>query len=121
MQKDLLNGLFGSQLAGVDDYIRVGRNLVGIRNPGELLDEAGAGLGIQTLAVAALADFKGRGEMHQDESAVRLNDGAHLLAHVVERGDRGADGDSPVLGNFRGDESNTSNVEVAVLAGESEF
>ena len=58
MQDDLLGGFVGRDLGGVDRDFGVGRSLVGIGNAGELLDDAGAGLGVQSLAVAAFADLQ---------------------------------------------------------------
>src|SRR3546814_12698792 len=62
-----------------------------------LADLAGARLGIEALAVAALALLERGGDVNQDEVATGLFDHlAHLLAGLVERRDRRADGDATV-------------------------
>ena len=56
-----------------------------------------AGLGVEALAVAALALLQRRGHVDQEERAAGLVDHrADLLAGLVERRDRAADRDAAV-------------------------
>src|SRR6202171_6364441 len=46
VQNDFLGCFLGRQLAGIDGYLSVGRNLIGIRDTGELLEDSSPSLGI---------------------------------------------------------------------------
>ena len=76
------------------------RRLVGIGDAGELLDDAGAGLGVEALAVAALADLERGRDVDLEEAAGGLDHVAHLGAGRGVGGDRRADGDAAVLGDL---------------------
>src|SRR6516165_1862755 len=115
MQEDLLGGFSWRQVTGVQDHIRIFWRFVRIRNPGELFDKASPSLRIQPFAVSLFANLQSRGEMHEYESAVRLDQCPHLFAHLIKRCDGRADGDSPVLGDLRGNKPDPSYVDVAVL------
>src|SRR3954452_24812481 len=49
---------------GVDDALARDRRLVRVAQAGELADLAGAGLGVEPLHVALLADLEGGGQVH---------------------------------------------------------
>src|SRR6516162_9503647 len=115
MQEDLVGGFFWRQVTGVQGHIRIFWRLVGIRNPGKLFDEASPSLRIQPFAVSFFANLQSRGEMHEYESAVGLDQCPHLFAHLIKRCDGRADGDSPVLGDLRGHKPAPSDVDIAVL------
>src|SRR3546814_7386787 len=84
-----------------------------------LADLAGARLGIEALAVAALALLERGGDVNQGEVATGLFDHlAHLLAGLVERRDRRADGDATVASDLGGHPADTTDVGLAVLFGE---
>ena len=100
MQNNLLRRFLGRQFARIDGNFRVRRNLVRIGNAGELFENAGACLGIETFAVALLANLHRSGHMHQNESAVRINHLPHVLASGIVRSDGRANRNSAVLGNF---------------------
>ena len=87
---------------GVDDDLGARRRLVGVAHPGELADLAGAGLGVQALHVALLADLERGGQVHQHEAAVLLDQRAGLLAGRLVRGDRGDDDGAAVLDDLAG-------------------
>src|SRR2546421_8484318 len=59
--------------------------------------------------------------MHHDKPAQRRNHGADLFSRGIVRSDGRTDGDSPVLGDFRSDVSDASNVKVAMFAGKSKL
>ena len=94
---------------------------IGIGDAGELFENSGAGFGIKTFAVALLAGLDRRGDVHQDESAHRIDQGAHVLAGCIVGGDGSADGDASVLGDLRGDVPDAADVDVAMLFGEAQF
>jgi hypothetical protein len=58
--------------------------------------------------------------MHQDEASTRLHGTSHFFADRIVRRDRSTDCDAAVLGNFRRDESDAANVQVAVLLGKTQ-
>src|SRR4051812_6622452 len=78
VQDDLLSRLLGGDRGGVDDPLGVGRLLVRIGDPGELLHQTGPCLGVEPLAVAALADLDGRGDVDEDEPATGFDHGPHV-------------------------------------------
>jgi len=54
--------------------------------------------------------------MHQDEAAVRFDQGADFLADLVIGRNRCANGDAAVLGDFRGDVADAEDVDVPMAA-----
>ena len=100
--------------ASVGSFVRVG-------DAGEFLQNAGPRLGIKPLAVALLADFDRGGNVHQNESAVRLDQLANVLSRRVIGCDGRANRDPAILRDFRRDISNAANVNVAMLFRESQF
>jgi len=57
MQNDFLRSFFGSELGGIYPYFGIARFFVGIRNAGELLEDARPGLSVETFPIAPLANF----------------------------------------------------------------
>ena len=80
-----------------------------------------AGLGVEALAVAALALLQRGGDVDEEERAAGLLDHrADLLAGLVERRDRAADRDAAVPGDLGGDPADPADVGLAVLLGEGQ-
>ena len=106
---------------GVDADGRVLRLLVGAGDAGELGDLAGARLGVEALAVAALALLERRGDVDEHEVAAGvLHHLADLLAGLVERRDRRADRDAAVPRDLGGHPADPADVGLAVGLGEGE-
>ena len=81
----------------------------------------GPRLGVEALAVAALALLERRGDVDQEERAAGVGDHLpHLLAGLVERRDRAADRDAAVPGDLRGHPADPADVGLAVLLGEGQ-
>src|SRR5579863_4724131 len=83
MQNDFLRGFLGRKFPGVDRHFGIGGSFIGIGDPSELLEDAGAGLGVQALAVTLLADFDRSRDVHQDEASVGLDHLANVFAGSV--------------------------------------
>ena len=102
---------------GVDADVGVRGLLVGRGDAGELRDLAAPGLGVEALAVAALALLERGGHVHQEERAAGLVDHRpDLLAGRVERRDRAADRHPAVPGDLGGHPADPADVGLAVLA-----
>ena len=84
-------------------------------------DLAGAGLRVQALHVALLADLERGGQVHEHEPAVLLHQRAGLLAGGLVGRDRRDDDRAAVLDDLAGDPADPPDVEVAVLAGERQL
>src|ERR1700722_14084925 len=121
VENDLLRGLLGRKFAGVDGDFGIGRNFVRIGDTSEFLKNAGTRLGVESLAIALLADLNARGDVHQDESTIRLDHLANVFAGRVIRRDGRTNGDPAVLGNFRRHVPDAADVDVAMFFGESQF
>lgn len=115
LQKDLLHGLVRFDVGGINPQLGCLRLFVGVRYPGELLDDSLARFLVQPLAVALFAHFQRGGYVDFDEAAVGFDHVAHFASCGRVRGDGGADGDAAVLGDFAGDEADAQDVEVAVF------
>ena len=97
------------------------RLLVGGGDARELGDLAPPGLGVEALAVAALALLQRGGDVHEEERAAGVGDVlAHLLAGRVERRDRAAHRDATVPRDLGGHPADPADVGLAVLLGEGE-
>ena len=64
---------FGGELFRLDHQFGVGRLFVGVGDAGELLDDPGAGLGVEALAVPGLALLERRRDVGEDEAAAFLS------------------------------------------------
>src|SRR5207249_11747468 len=73
MENNLLSCFLGRQFAGVNRHFGIGGSLIGIGNPGELFENALSCLGVKSLAVALLAHFHRSRDVHENESAIRLD------------------------------------------------
>ena len=103
---------------GRDHDLRVVRGLVGVGDPGELLDLAGASLGVQALQVAPLALLQGGRDVHLAEAVAD-----HLADHVAGldvRRDGRTDHARAVPRQQLGHEPDAEDVGVAVLTAEAE-
>src|SRR2546430_10582691 len=67
MQNNLLRRLFRSEFRGVDHDFRISRLFIRIRDSGELFEDSRSCLGIKTLAVALLTNFKRGSDVHKDK------------------------------------------------------
>ncbi len=85
-----------------------------------MVDEPGAGLGVQALAVAGLADRHRRGDMDQQEVAHLADHAAHLRAGRLVRGDRRADRDATMPCHLGGHVPDARDVQITVGPGEAE-
>src|SRR5215470_9568766 len=121
VQNNFLRCLLRIQIAGIDRHLRIRRQFIGIGNAGEFFDDPGTRLGIQALAIALFTYLHRCGHVHQNESAVRLDHVANVLAYRVVRRDGRANRDPAVLGNFRSHVSDATNVDVAMLLGEPQL
>src|SRR5271165_3270343 len=121
VQNDGLRRFLGAQFGRVNHDFGISGRLVGVRDAGKFLNNAGASLGVQAFAIALFTDINGSGGVHQYETAKRFDHLAHRLTRRRIRRNRSADGDAAVLGDFGGDVADASNVDVAMLLGESEF
>ena len=112
---DVLEGVVDGAAGGVDADVGVLRLLVGGGDAGELGDLAAAGLGVEALAVAALALLERGGDVDEEERAAGLVDhGADLLAGLVEGGDGADDREAAVAGDLGGDPADAADVGLAV-------
>ena len=116
--EDLLRRLLGRLVLGLDHQLGVLRRLVGVGDAGELLDLAGAGLRVEALDVALLADLDRGLDVGLDEAAVHHL--ARLVADLAVGRDRGGDHRHAVAGQQVGDERDAADVGVAVLLREAE-
>ena len=99
--------------------LRVLGGLVGVVDAGEALDEARAGLDVQPLGVALLADLNGDVHEHLDEVGVaRRVDVAGQLAVLHVRRDERHDGDDAGVREQLGHFGHAADVLRAVLGGE---
>src|SRR5579872_5877174 len=121
MQDDLLRRFFRRQFTSIDSDLGIRGDFVGIGNPREFLENAGARFGVKTLTVALLANVHRRRNVHKDEPSVGLDHLAHVLAGRVIGCDRRANGDAAVLRDFRGDIADAPDVDVAMLLRESKL
>ena len=119
--EDVVEGVVDGAAGGVDADVGVLGLLVGGGDAGELGDLAGAGLGVEALAVAALALLERRGHVDEEEGAAGVLDHLpHLLAGLVERRDRAADRDAAVAGDLGRHPADAADVGLAVGLGEGE-
>src|SRR5215208_7560716 len=116
--EDLLRRLLGRLLVGLDGELGVLRRLVGVRDAGELLDLAGARLGVKALDVALLADLERGLGVDLDEPLAHLV--PCLVADVAVGRDRSGDNRDAVAREQVGDEGDAADVGVAVLLRETE-
>ena len=84
------------------DQLGARRRLVGVADAGELGDLAGPRPGVEALDVALLAHLERRGEVHEHEPAVLLDQRAGLLAGGLVGRDRGDDDGAAVLDDLAG-------------------
>ena len=65
MEKDLLSRFLGRDVGRIDAYGGMLGRFVWIGDPGELLDDTGARLGVESFAVSLLTDFEGCGDVDE--------------------------------------------------------
>ena len=101
----------------VQNEIGVGRLLVRVGNPGEVVDNTGPGLGVQALPVPRLAYLDRRRHVDQQEVAGLADHPPDPGPRRRVRSDRRADRDPAVPGDLGGDVADPGNVQVAVARG----
>src|SRR5579872_261074 len=121
MQNDFLRCFFGTQLGRIDYNFSIFRFFIRVRNAGKLLKSTRASFGVQTLAIALLAGFYWRRDMHQDEAANRFDHAAYSFASCVIGSNRSADRDAAVLCDLGGYVSDAPDVDVAMLLRKTQF
>src|SRR6478609_2687348 len=113
--QDVVERVLDGAAGGVDAHGGVDGLLVGRGDAGELGDLTGAGLGVEALAVAALALLERRGDVDEEERAPGgLDHLLHLLAGLGERSDRRAHRDAAVAGDLRGHPADAPDIGLAV-------
>src|SRR5439155_3361219 len=117
VKDDLLRRLVRCHVCGVNHYIGILWGLVWVRYAGNLLDQSGPGLGVESLPVSFFANLNGSSDMHQYKTSVRLDHFPHLVPDAGVRRDRCAECNATVLGNFRRHKANAPDVDVAVFFG----
>src|SRR5882724_1909735 len=80
MKNNLLSRLVGSQPSGIDGDVRISRFFVRVGDASKLLDNTGAGFGVETFAIAVFANFYRSGEMHHDKPTQRRDHGPHFFS-----------------------------------------
>src|ERR1035441_9906742 len=93
VQKDGLRRFLGAQFDGVNHDFGIGGRLVRIRDASEFLDDAGASLGVQALAVALFTNFERGGCVHQYKPSERFNHLPHRFTRRFIGRNRSANGD----------------------------
>lgn len=122
MENNLVDGLLDTDVSGVDSELGGWGVLVGEVDTRNLLDLATARLLVETAVVSLLTDLDGSAEVHLNKSTSGgLDEGADLLADVLEGGDGGDDAGATGLGDKTGDVANTADVLIAVFVGEPEL
>src|SRR6185312_10512228 len=89
---DAPGSILGRARAGVDDDLRALRHLVGRVDPGEVLDLALEGPGVESFGIALLADLERRIHVDLDELAL-ADELAHHAPLRAEGGDERAEHD----------------------------
>ena len=105
---------------GIQDQVGVARLLVRVGHPGETLDQACAGLGVQALAVAGRAYLDGRRDVDQQEVADLGDQLPGRRAGLRVGRYRRADGDAAVPRDLGRDVPDARDVEVTIGAGEGQ-
>ena len=120
-QDDLVHNGADVLLCQIDDQRRLRRFLIRVVNAGETLDLAGARRGVDTTNVVALAVLQRRRNVNQEAGAGLLDHLAGLLTGLLEGRNGRGDDSSTSLGQLRGNEGDTGDVDIAVLAAEAEL
>src|SRR5215472_7216702 len=115
VQNNFLSRFLGRQFPSVDCNLGIRRSFIGIRDPGEFLQNAGASLGIQALAVTLLADFYRSCDVHKDESSIGLDQLPHVFAGSVIRSDRRTNRDAAIFCDLRRHIADAPDVDITVL------
>lgn len=108
-------------LGGVDNEVGLGGSLIGVIDTSEALDLATASTLVDTALVGLLAVLEGSVDVNKEEGT-SLGDGVTgVLARLLVRSDGGSDDGGTGAGQLGGDEGNTLDVLVTVLAGEAQL
>src|SRR5438477_10913096 len=121
MENDFLGRFVRTKVGSIDDNFGIRWLFIRIRHAGEVLEYAGPGLRVETLAIALFTNLNRGRKMHHYKSAKRLNHRSYLFSGGVIGCDRSADGDSTIFGYFGSHVANAANVEIAVFLGKSEL
>lgn len=108
-------------LLKVDNQVGLEGSLIGVIDTGEALDLASTSGGVDTSSVGLLAVLDGSGNVNEEEGAGLLDEVASLLTGVLEGSNRGGDDGSTGLGELRGNEGNSGDVEVTIPSAEAKL
>ena len=118
---DVVEGVGDGAAGGVHADVGVLGDLVGAGDAGELGDLPGTGLGVEALAVAALALLqRGRDVDEEERPSGLLDHRADLLPRLVEGSDRADDRQAAVTADLGGDPADAADVGLPVGLGEGE-
>ena len=107
----------GTERLSLLDHPLHGMVASSLQNVGELLDLAGAGLGVETLGVALLGDIE-RGVDEDLHEPFGADHASHVVPGGAIRTDRGADDHTPVTHDLGRHVADTADVRVTVFLGE---
>ena len=108
-------------LGAIHNQVRILRHLVRIVHAGETLNLTLAGLLVDASPVSALAVVERSRDVHEEERSRLLNGVAGFLASLLEGGDGSGNDSSAGLGQLGSNESDTTNVEITIFAGEAQL
>src|SRR5256885_1596170 len=106
-------------LRGIDGQLAGFRRLVVVRNTGERSPRPGAGLGVMTLWIAALANFCWRCDIDLAEHGI--GNTARRATIVPRRRHRGDDRNVPVTREMSSDFGQAADVLAAIACGKTEI
>lgn len=105
----------------IDGKVGLLGDLVWVIDTSEALDLTASGLGVDATLVGLLAVFERSVDVDEEDGAGGGDCVAGLLSAVLVGSNGGGNDSGTGTGELGGDESNTLDVLVAVLGGESEF
>src|SRR5690625_3044624 len=114
-EQHLMRAMIRIHRFGVEPELRLFGCLVGVRDPGELLDLALARELVEPLAVAPLAFLQAGRDMDFDEGAMCLDHLAHCRPRRRIGSDRGAERNTAILGDLARDIADPADIDVAML------
>lgn len=120
-EDNLVDGSSDAGLADVNGELGIARGLVRGVDTSEVLNLTGASLLVDTALVSLLAVLERSGDVNEVEGTVLLDSLAGGLSALGVGSDGGGDNGGTSTGEFRGDETDTGDVAVAVFLAEAEL
>ena len=105
----------------IDSQVGAAGDLIGVIDTSETLDLTASGLGVDASLVGLLGIFEGGGDVDEEDGSSAADGLTGLLSAVLVRRNGGSNDGGTGLGELGSDESNTLDVLVTILSGESEF